>query len=84
MKRKTWDIVRWDDRPEDVVVFPDFPCWKCGHEADIPRARKGPTIIAVLQGGGLVFDNPVEKPAENFMPQEIRCRNCRRIFTNER
>jgi len=75
---RTWKVIRWDDKPAEVQSV-ELMC-KCGQEATVPVAR-GPTIIARI-GMGLVFEPAGYVPPANFMPGEIQCRTCRRIYTD--
>lgn len=78
---KTWKVLRWDDEPPTKrALF--LACHLCENDAQI---EIGPTpggrIIAAL-GLGLIFDPADYKPPENFMPTEIQCRHCRKIFSS--
>ena len=72
----------WHDRP--AVTRPlALCCPNCGTDAwlDIGETPGG-TIIAAL-ALGLIFDPPGYRPPKNFLPDELRCRKCRKIFSVE-
>jgi len=79
MKHRTWKVLKWDN-PGTIIDWIPLPC-KCGYEADCPTNVDLP-IIAMI-GMGLVFDPPNYEPPPNFMPNEIQCRRCKRIYTDE-
>lgn len=79
---KTWKVLRWDDEPEDKTTI-NLGCPHCGTDAEMPiRANCGMTVIASM-GLSLVFDAPSKIPPENYLPNEVKCRYCRRIFTDK-
>ena len=80
---KTWKVLRWDDRPvETDTIF--LACKHCKTDAAIPIGQlPGGMVIAAI-GLNLVFDPPGYKPPTNFMPNEIQCRTCYKIYTDEK
>ena len=52
---------------------------QCGQEANAPT-KGSATMIAVV-GMGIVFDTPSFPPPAGFLPKEIQCRRCGRIYT---
>ena len=83
---RTSRVLRWDDGPEDRTGLELVPInCQCGEEAGVPMAFPPQSlIIAVLGGGGIVFDNPQYEPPANWMPTEIQCRRCRRILVSKK
>lgn len=80
-RRKTWKVLRWEHEHEaDGVLELQCPC--CEVDALLPTFGPSPLIIAAI-GLSLVFDPPGARPAPDFMPDEIQCRYCRRIFTSD-
>lgn len=77
-KRKTYEILRWPDRPEHTTDY-ELACSECGAEAWVPIGNPGCLIIAAI-GLRLIFDPAGHRPPPNFMPQTIRCRNCRTVW----
>jgi hypothetical protein len=77
---RTWKVVRWDKPAEAVVGEPvELQC-DCGREALCPTA--GPqdfVVIARIGARGLILD-PNNTPPTWWMPQEIQCRHCLRIY----
>lgn len=55
-------------------------CPQCGTEASLATCGPRPAIIAII-GLRLVLDGP--PPPDSYMPDEIQCRTCRRIFSSE-
>ncbi len=79
---RTWDVVAWADRPERTQWI-GFVCPSCGNEAELEvGADPGAAVVATI-GLGVVFDPSGHTPPDNFMPDEVRCRKCRRIFSSE-
>lgn len=76
MRRRTWKILQWKDEPEKKRVVEDYPCQRCGYEADLQIASFV-IPIALDSWGGLVADNI---HAAGAMPTSIQCRHCRRAF----
>lgn len=76
----TWRVLRWDDRPA-VQGTVSLTC-DCGHDAECPVAGDlGGHVIAVI-GMGVVFDPPSFIPPSNFMPNEVACRKCGRVYND--
>jgi hypothetical protein len=79
---RTWDVLSWPDKPESVRrVF--LTCPKCGTDAAVDMGETPGGLMIAAIGLGIVFDPPGYIPPDNFMPPELRCRHCRRIFTSK-
>lgn len=57
-------------------------CPECGLAALCPIKIDGPKIISTV-GLRLVLDPPDAEVPDDFMPEEIQCKDCRTIFTSE-
>ncbi len=80
---RTWKVLRWENRPERTWTL-NLTCPACGTDADMEVAEiPGGLVIAAI-GLALILDPPSFKPPENFMPDDIQCRNCRKIFLSNK
>lgn len=70
---KTWRILDYGKVAENSSTIP-YEC-VCGYEAELPVLGR---VIAMTSGGGVIFDND----QKGFLPAEIQCRKCRRIYSN--
>lgn len=80
VRRRTWALLDWPDKPERVTSI-ELACPKCGREAFLSIGDPGALIIAAI-GLGVIFDPPGHVPPTNFMPTAIRCRGCRTVWSN--
>jgi hypothetical protein len=82
MKVKTWEILDKDFVPnnEGVDGLP-LDCPNCDNEAYLATNGSPGALIIAAYGLNLVMDPPGVKPREGFLPNEIRCRKCRCIFS---
>jgi hypothetical protein len=81
---KTWRVLRWDGGPKDLDSLPVVELWcDCGQEAYVPISSEPESPIIARIGRGLIFDDPGYRPPKGWLPTEIQCRRCRRIFTND-
>lgn len=78
----TWKIKSWANRPSKTKTIPLF-CVNCGYEAEVECGNHDGAILLAVIGMGLIFDPPGYLPPENFLPEEIQCRACRKIFGSE-
>ena len=78
----TWKVLRWDSRPEHGRYLP-LTCNHCDYEADCPVGEHPGGLVIAIIGMGIIFDPPGYHPGPNFMPQELQCRNCRRIYSSD-
>ena len=76
---KTWKVLRWDKRPENVRPY-FLCCPKCGNDAELEIGPTPGGIIIAAIALGLIFDPAGYTPPPNTMPDEIQCRKCRKIF----
>lgn len=79
---RTWKILDWPSQQRPPVLEMEMSCPSCGEAASLPYTDPGCKIIGAI-GLSVVFDNPDFKPAQKFMPDEIQCRSCRKIFSVE-
>jgi hypothetical protein len=78
---KTWRVLGKFPGADGSIPL---QCHHCDQDAECPtRGRPGALLIAIL-GMGLVFDPPGHVPPDDWMPREIQCRKCRRIYTSQR
>lgn len=79
---KTWNVLKWLNKPAKTHKV-SLVCPHCGTDAvlEVGEAPGGTLIAAV--GLNLIFDPPSYVPPDNFMPDEIKCRTCRKIFSGE-
>lgn len=77
----TFKILTWHDPPEKRRTV-NLQCMHCGKDADLEVADI-PALIIASMGMGVIFDPPSYDPPDNFFPDEIQCRSCRRIFSGE-
>lgn len=77
---KTWKILD-DDADKFTCTLEDLELrCDCGRWAFLKtNGRSGNMIIAVL-GRAIVFDTPDYVPPEDWLPEEIQCRHCGRIY----
>jgi hypothetical protein len=76
---KTWDIIELGIIPVGTI---SLCCPHCGTDAEIPITKTESPVIAAV-GLGLIFDNPNYQPGAAVLPETIRCRTCRHIFTRK-
>lgn len=81
MRRRTWKTLKWVQRPKAVTWIPlDCPC---GYEAEVQcGVLSGGAVIATC-GMAHIFDPPSFAPPSNWLPNEIKCRKCGRIYTDQ-
>jgi hypothetical protein len=83
---KTWRVLSWKSRPEGV---PDGePVELCcphgeGHWALVPTAGPPGSMVIAVMGMSVVFDRPSNVPPTYWLPDEIQCRKCRRIYSRD-
>lgn len=81
---RTWKVRAWPSRTimEDGEPVP-LTCIHCETDAVVPTAGlPGSAIIAII-GMAIVFDHAGHKPPTGWLPDEIECRECGRIFSDE-
>ncbi len=78
MASKTWSVLAWADPPAEQTEL-SLICPVCGTDAVLTVGVIPAKIIAAI-GLNLIFDPASFKPDKNFLPDEIQCRHCRRIF----
>ena len=82
MAEKTWKVLRFDcQQPapaQEITV--EMTCPGCRATAMLTMMEPGNPVIASI-GLNLVFDDPDFTPPHKFMPEEIQCRSCRKIFS---
>lgn len=78
MSEPTWNVLRWESKPEGVENSISLICPKCQHEATMPMIGKHPIIAAI--GLRLIFDPANYIPPKGFLPTAIQCRQCQTIF----
>jgi len=77
---RTWKSLAWINEPKDkssIVLV----CEGCGNESRCETALHGPVVIAAI-GLRIVVDPPGAEVPDNFLPDEIQCRHCRRIYSS--
>lgn len=79
---KSWKVLQWNDRPPKVETIL-LACKHCKTDAAVPIGPlPGGMVIAAI-GLNLIFDPPGYKPPVNFMPNEIQCRTCGKIYSDK-
>ena len=79
---KTWDVLNWENRPAKPGRL-SLVCPCCGTDAELEvGSTPGGAPIAAI-GLVVIFDPPGYTPPPDFMPEEIKCRYCRKIFSAE-
>jgi hypothetical protein len=81
MRKCTWKVVDWASkgkRKADGEL--ELACPRCFHDAFLPTCGKLESPIIAAVGLGLIFDRPSYVPPRGYLPDEIQCRNCRRVF----
>lgn len=79
---KTWNVTRWDSKPHKTHLI-SLICPHCGTDAALEVGdMPGASMIAAV-GLSLIFDPPSYAPPDNTLPDEIKCRTCRKIFSGE-
>ena len=81
-QKKTWNTLSWTDRPERTRAI-SLICPFCGTDAELHIAETPSAKVIASIGLGVIFDPPSFLPPENFMPDELKCRTCRKIFSNK-
>lgn len=81
MRRKTWKVLRWDEKPPGGPGEPlQLACNNCGNDAWMPTwGHPGSMIIAII-GMGVIFDCGDHKPPCGWQPNVIECRKCHTIW----
>lgn len=77
---KTWKVVESGQgfEPNDRI---SLMCPRCGVDASVPfRAIEVNPVIAAT-GLSLIYDKPWDMPIDPVLPETLKCRYCRRIFT---
>ena len=79
-RTKTWKVLVWD-RPAGVKDGEPIPLLcQCGRDAECPTCGyPGASVIATF-GLRVVFEPAGHIPPKHWMPQEIQCRKCRRVY----
>ncbi len=81
-KVKRWKVLDWPDRPVcERTIEPCCP--RCGWDGELEIGPTPGALILATVGLGIVFEPSDYEPPKNFMPREIQCRGCRRIFTDK-
>ena len=76
-RRKTWRVLDKDFETDGGRT--DMIC-ECGVDAVVPtRGDPGCQIIGVI-GVGLILDPPGAKLPDDFLPDAIQCRYCKRKY----
>ena len=76
---RTWKTLGWRDKPIKTQSI-SLICPHCATDAEIDVGHtEGAMIIAAI-GLGVIFDPPSYTPRDNFMPDRIQCRKCRRVY----
>ncbi len=57
-----------------------FGCPDCEHEALCPTAGHPGDAILAVKYLWIIFDNPNHRPPVGWLPDEIECRNCHRVY----
>jgi hypothetical protein len=79
---RTWKVLDWPDKPAQTRTLP-LCCPHCGHDAHLEMGlMPGAQVIAAI-GLGLIFEPAGYVPAKDQMPTTIKCRHCRRVFSND-
>jgi len=76
MKHPTWKVRRWSRSGEETGSV-SIQC-QCGKDAECPVAGLG-VIVEASIGMGIITDPATPKPP-GYMPEEIECRKCGRIY----
>lgn len=79
---KSWEIKKWSNRPTQTRTLA-LVCPSCGTDAEIEVSDAPGALIIAAIGLRIIFDPPGHRPPPNFMPDEIRCRSCRNVFSAE-
>ena len=73
----TWRILKDPDKYRDGPI--NIQC-VCGIDADLAtHGQPGALLIAAI-GMRLVFEPSTHIPPPDWLPSEIQCRHCQRIF----
>lgn len=79
---RTWKVVDWSSRPPGIPdgepLSLDCPC--CEREAWMPTAGRPGSAVIGTNGMRVFFDQADNIPPPYWMPFEVQCRGCRRIF----
>lgn len=77
-RTKTWDVVVLGITPVGTI---SLCCPKCGTDAEMPIGDTSQNPVIASVGLSLIFDRPGDAPKDPITPVEVRCRTCRRVFT---
>jgi ribosomal protein S27E len=81
MKRKTWEVLQWDSPPSHLSWI-ELQCPDCGNEAFVKIEKEVfDKVEAVI---GLRIIAPLASPSKSFLPNKIKCRKCKRIYSDEK
>ena len=79
---RSWKILKWINEPINKAIF-QLDCPNCETEAELPIQSDMGGIIIAAKGLNLFFDPPGFIPPINFMPNEIQCRHCHKVFSDK-
>lgn len=78
----TWKVLRWDSRPPDEPPGDPVPLQcACGNDALVETCGAPGDGVVGANGMLLFFDHPGHTPPLGWMPDEIQCRKCGRIYS---
>lgn len=84
MKQRTWKVVKWESRPPGIPDGEPIPLMcPCGYDAMMPTAGHPGCLIIAAVGMGLITDPPGMRPPKSFMPDEVQCRRCRKVYGSD-
>jgi len=82
---RTWKVLKWehpntgDKKPDGVPL----QC-ECGHDAWCPTSGQAGALLIAAKYMWLVFDPAGHKPPVGWMPDQIQCRKCGRVYGSQR
>jgi hypothetical protein len=79
---KRWKVLDWPARPASTRPLM-LCCPRCQTDQQLEVGHTPGGVIIAAMALTIVFDPPNYKPRDNFMPESIQCRNCRKIFSSE-
>lgn len=74
---KTWKVLDEGFEPTGEPIPLDCDC---GVEALCPTHGHPGDVIVSTGHMGIVYDHPWHQAPEGYLPRQIKCRYCRRVF----
>jgi len=82
--QRKWTVISWESRGDlpDGEMLP-MSCPHCRRWAWLPTAGHPGALVITTFALRVVFDPPDHVPPKGWMPDEIKCAKCRRVWSSK-